>query len=109
MRFIVVKVLFWSISFYSLGQFHRKESQNGLIILSPGVAIQGQLFGELNLMYSKYTEGHGIIAVWGPRLGIEMNMNTNHFIYAPKIGYEVSGFPLILRGSLVANIVDGKT
>jgi len=59
-------------------------------------------------MYSKFTEMHGILMLWGPRLGVEMNMKSDHFIYAPKVGWEFSMTPLIVRGNLIANIDKGK-
>lgn len=74
------------------------------LILSPGMSYQGQFFGEMNLMYSKYYIGHGGNAIWGPRLGVEVNFNKDRFIYAPKVGYELSGLLLAVRGNAVGYI-----
>lgn len=92
-----------------LGQFHRKEYKDRLIISSPGIVFQGQTYVDINFLYSKYDEGHGNVVIWGPRIGMELKLNSTHFVYAPKIGYELAGFPIILRGSAITYIDNGQT
>jgi hypothetical protein len=77
------------------------------LILSPGLSFQKQVFGEINLMYSKLELSHSGTAIYGPRIGIETNFNPDHFIYAPKIGYEFSGLIFSFRGS-TAGYIDNK-
>ncbi|WP_207434054.1 hypothetical protein [Sabulibacter ruber] len=74
------------------------------VIVSPGVSYQGQFFGEFNLMYSKLWGEHFGTFLIGPRLGIETNFNPTNFIYAPKIGYEISGLLFSTRANMVGYI-----
>ena len=78
------------------------------VILSPGVSYQGQFFGELNLMFSKLWIEHAGTAIIGPRIGVESNFNPTKFIYAPKIGYEISGLLIAMRASTIGYIEKGK-
>ena len=100
---LIITIALALIHFKSMGQFHRKDNE-GLFILSPGLFYQEQLFCELNLMYAKNITAHGIVLIWGPRIGTEINFKADRFIYAPKIGYEISGFPLALRANTVAYV-----
>ena len=97
----------------SFGQiFHRKENQTRLVILSPGISTQGHgnFYTELNLMYAKLVEGGPctIPVFYGPRVGIETNFNNNHYVYAPKIGWEASVYFIGIRGNLISYIDNGK-
>lgn len=80
------------------------EEDKPKLILSPGFSYQGQFFGEINLMYASHYIGHGGNAIWGPRIGIEANVNQDRFVYAPKLGYELSGLLIALRGNAVGYI-----
>ena len=97
----------------SYGQiFHRKENQERLVILSPGVSLQGNgnIYAELNLMLAKLESGGPCnpSALTGPRIGIETNFRNDHFVYAPKIGWEASGLLFCFRGNAVTYIDKGK-
>jgi hypothetical protein len=96
------------LPFLSFGQT-QKEPSDYRLILSPGIFYQGQVFGELNLMYAKYENGGPCNppVIHGFRLGIESNFNKNHFVYAPKIGYELNSI-LNLRGNIISYIDNGK-
>ncbi|MCP2043912.1 hypothetical protein [Pontibacter sp. HSC-36F09] len=78
------------------------------LILSPGISYQGQFLGEINLMYASQYIGHGGNAIWGPRVGIEANINKDRFIYAPKLGFELSGLLIAVRGNVVGYIDDKR-
>ncbi|MBB6609912.1 hypothetical protein H7F15_02580 [Pontibacter sp. Tf4] len=88
-----------------IGQVNLPERR---LILSPGLSFQNQVFGEVNLMYSRLELSHSGTAIYGPRIGIETNFNPEHFIYAPKIGYELSGLIFSFRGSAVGYIDNRK-
>jgi hypothetical protein len=77
-------------------------------LFSPGVSYQGQLFGEVNLMYSEIIMSHGVSAIWGPRVGVEANFKQDNFIYAPKIGYELSATFFVFRANMVSYIDKSK-
>ncbi|GAA4307915.1 hypothetical protein [Nibribacter koreensis] len=77
------------------------------LIVSPGIAYQGQVFGEVNLFYADVYLGHGY-GFLGPRLGLEANFRKDRFIYAPKIGFELSGMLIALRTSAVGYVDDTK-
>jgi hypothetical protein len=79
------------------------------LILSPGVSWQGGLFEEMNLMLARSIIETGGNAFWGPRLGIETNFNSGHFIYALKFGYELSGLLICLRGNAILYVDGQKT
>lgn len=87
----------------AIGQDLPEEDKPNLI-LSPGISYQGQFFGEINLMYASHYIGHGGNAIWGPRVGIEANVNKDRFIYAPKLGFELSGLLIAVRGNAVGYI-----
>ncbi|MDR2854030.1 MAG: hypothetical protein LBV31_01850 [Prevotellaceae bacterium] len=92
---LVIIVLFVVVPSFCFGQ-------NKTWIISPGLSYQKQYLGELNIMYGEIVAEHGICLTSGPRIGVETNFNSEHFLLAPKIGYE---FPLalpILRTSFVA-------
>jgi hypothetical protein len=91
--------------------FHRKNDEDWLLILSPGISYQGQWFGEVNLMRAKITGAGPCSApvIGGARLGVEFNFDRHHFVYAPKLGFEVSTMLISLRGNAIAYIDDGKT
>jgi hypothetical protein len=96
------------LPFLSFGQTE-KEPSDYRLILSPGISYQGQVFGELNLMYANRTESScGPGSIRGFRVGIETNFNKNHFIYAPKIGYELNGL-ISFRGNIISYIDNGHT
>ena len=98
---------------YSFGQiFHRKNNQDRLVILSPGVSTQGNgnYYSEMNLMYAKLDLGGPCTpsTLYGPRIGIETNFNNDHFVYAPKIGWEGSALLFGIRGSIIGYIDQGQ-
>jgi hypothetical protein len=103
LAFLIVVTPFLS----AIGQDLPEEDKPKLI-LSPGISYQGQIFGEINLMYSKLAIEHGGNAIWGPRIGIEANFSRDRFIYAPKVGYELSGMLIALRGNAVGYFDDRK-
>jgi hypothetical protein len=78
------------------------------LILSPGVSYQRQFFGELNVMFSKLWIEHAGTAIIGPRIGVESNFSPTNFIYAPKIGYELSGLLISTRANMVGYIEKDK-
>ncbi len=76
------------------------------VILSPGLIYQGELLGEINLMFSKLEMTTGGAAIWGPRVGIESSFTNNNYLIAPKIGYEFSGLIFCVRGNLLSYFQD---
>lgn len=84
------------------------EEDKPKLILSPGISYQGEFFGEINLMYSRLAIEHGGNTIWGPRIGLEANFSKDRFIYAPKVGYELSGMLIALRGNAIGYIDDKK-
>jgi hypothetical protein len=97
------------LSSSSFGQT-KKERSDYRLILSPGLSFQGQVFGELNLMYAKMENGGPCNppVIYGLRLGVETNFNKDHFVYAPKIGYELNGL-ISFRGNIITYIDNGHT
>jgi len=79
------------------------------LILSPGMSYQGKLLGELSLMFSKLDMTSGGAAIWGPRFGFESSLTSNDYIFAPKIGYEISGLMICLRGNGLAYLQNKKS
>ena len=78
------------------------------LVISPGVSYQKGFYGELNLMCGEFECEHGFCGFWlGYRVGMETNFNPNHFIYAPKIGCEISFLPIALRANTVGYIKSG--
>lgn len=55
-------------------------------------------------MYENHQSTHSGPVIWGPRAGIECNVRLDDFVYAPNIGYELSGLPLAVRASAIAYI-----
>ena len=106
----LLKRFFFILSFFLIA-FSNVNGQENLparkLILSPGISFQKQVFGEVNLMYSKLELSDSGSAIYGPRIGVETNFNPDHFIYAPKIGYEFSGMIFSFRSSTVG-YVDSK-
>jgi hypothetical protein len=78
------------------------------IVLSPGLSYQGQFLGEMNLMQLKGIRSRESVLVRGPRIGLEFNFNTSHFIYAPKIGYEWTFIFFTLRGNVISYVDQRK-
>ena len=108
MNKIILTLLIVAIPALSAIGQDMSEDNKPKLILSPGISYQGQFFGEINLMYSKFAIEHSGNAIWGPRIGIEANFNHDKFIYAPKVGYEFSGMLIALRGNAVGYIDDKK-
>lgn len=106
-RYFIIYTILTLSPIFSFGQEITKKN-TGKLIFSPGISYQKQFFGEINMMYSKIEEGHGVIANWGPRVGIEANFSGSNFIYAPKIGYELDAVFLALRGNLINYIDKGN-
>jgi len=77
--------------------FGHMRSETGWFI-SPGVSYQKQFMGELNIMYGTHFE----IGIVGTKIGIETNFDFDHFVFAPKIGGELSFLPISLRASSLA-------
>lgn len=68
------------------------------------------LFGEVNLMLANYNSGGPCNppVISGPRIGIESHLKQNSKVHAPKIGYEISGSIICLRGNLINYNFNGK-
>ena len=79
------------------------------LILSSGVSYQKQLFGEFSIMLSETAMNHMGLGIYGPKLGVEMNFKPNDFIYAPKLGFEVSVLFFSVQSSIVGYIENGNT
>jgi hypothetical protein len=107
MRKQLIFVLFLTLTSFSI-YCQNSNPKNIRFLFSPGVSYQGQLFGEVNLMYSEILMSHGVGAIWGPRVGIEANFKQDNFIYAPKIGYELSATFFVLRANMVSYIDKNK-
>jgi hypothetical protein len=106
-RLLVVILITVLPSLVAFGQESLKEDKPKLI-LSPGVSYQSQLFTELNLMYSRFDYSHSGSVIWGPRVGLEANFKKDRFILAPKVGYELSGLLLSLRGNAIGYMDEKK-
>lgn len=79
-------------------------------ILTPGISLQTQTFMELNLTFAKIECGpcNGC-SIAGPMIGIESNLNQDHWIYAPKIGFQAAALLMTFRGSVINYIDKGHT
>lgn len=113
MKKIIPIIFFVLVIQNSYGQiFHRKENQERLVILSPGGSLQGNgsYFAELNFMLAKLELGGPCNppALLGPRIGIETNFSNDHFVYAPKVGWEASSLFFGFRGNIISYIDNGK-
>jgi hypothetical protein len=102
MQKVLILFLFFSVPYFSFAQFGAYNEST--IRIAPAVSYQGQFFGELNIMYA---EGEGTYGpcgdpLIGARIGVEANFDKDHFIYAPKIGYEIIACPILFR----LNIID---
>ncbi|MDR2563565.1 MAG: hypothetical protein LBC98_06445 [Prevotellaceae bacterium] len=78
------------------------------LILSPGISLQNSMFAELNLMYAQTAVNHTGLGIRGARLGIETNFRSDDYIFAPKLGYEISALFFCLRGSAAGYIDRSK-
>lgn len=77
------------------------------LILSPGASYQKEFFGELSIMYAETAMNHTGLGIYGPKLGVEVNFDSDNFIYAPKLGFEVDVLFFSVRASAVSYINDG--
>lgn len=78
--------------------------------ISPGVILQRQTFGELNVIIGRYTSLFGLNNFEGVRFGVESNFkNGNDHIFAPKIGYEATGMLLCMRATALTYFHNGNT
>tara|TARA_R110002049_G_scaffold68003_2_gene176326 strand:- start:332 stop:865 length:534 start_codon:yes stop_codon:yes gene_type:complete len=75
------------------------------LVLSSGYVLQGNSFGELNLLIGKVIFENGKFPILGLdalRVGLESNFRNNeNQILAPKIGLELSNLFVIVRLSFV--------
>ncbi len=67
--------------------------------LCPSIASQGQIFGELDLMRAQVIEGHGVLILYGPFVGVATNFRAGERIIVPKAGYELVMSVITLRAS----------
>ena len=51
----------------------------------------------------------GGAAIWGPRFGFESSLTSKDYIFAPKIGYEISGLMICLRGNALAYLQNKRS
>lgn len=73
--------------------------------LSPGIIYQGQWTGEINVLAGRYESELGGNAFCGMRFGVESNFKTgNDLLFAPKIGVELSGMFICLRGTFLSYV-----
>ena len=99
MRSVIRCFLFLAGTTLVYGQEKEKREPFDFAI-SPGVACQGQFFGELNLLGGRYVSEMTGNAFPGVRLGVESNFRSkDELIIAPKIGFEISGMVICLRGT----------
>lgn len=77
------------------------------LILSPGVSYQKEFFAELSIMYAETAMNNTGLGIYGPRLGVEVNFDSDNFIYAPKLGFEVDVLFLSVRANAVSYIDSG--
>ncbi len=95
-----------------VAQVKAADSSNLKVLVSPGISSQREIFGELNIMLAKEVDGGGSCGsngFSGLRVGFESNLKKDNFIIAPKIGYEVSAYPLCLRGNIIDYLSNGKS
>jgi hypothetical protein len=79
------------------------------LALSPGIVFQKQTFGELNLLVGRYESSMSGNAFGGVRLGAETNFRKGpENIWAPKIGVELSGMVICVRGTMLYYIADAN-
>lgn len=97
----VVKILFLLMALPSVGFAQKK------LILSPGISYQKEFLGELSIMYAETAMNNTGFGIYGPKLGVEMNFDSDNFIYAPKLGFEVDVLFFSVRGSAVSYINHG--
>jgi hypothetical protein len=76
-----------------------QDTHEHKLCFSPGLSWQGAPFAELDLMWARSIIETGGNAFFGPRAGVEMNFSPDHFICAPRIGYELSGMLISLRAN----------
>lgn len=108
---VIMKYLIWIIySVLSAAVLHSQCSPGNVKsrwIFSPGVSYQGQFLTEISFMYSNVVIEHGADVAKGPKVGLELNYDINHFIAGPKFSYEFTGVLFTCRGSIVS-YSDGK-
>jgi hypothetical protein len=82
-----------------------QEKKRPDFALSPGIVFQNQTFGEINILVGRYESSTGGNAFGGIRVGLESNLKTKEeHIYAPKIGVELSGMLMCIRGTVLSYI-----
>jgi|GEM_PF-3505390 len=87
----------------------RKASRERHFILAPGIVVQKQFYGELNLLYTKIDcSPYFPCAMYGPFAGIESNFNRD-WVYGFKAGYQFACAFLSLRASAVTYIDNAHT
>ena len=106
MKQLLILFSFVFFSFFSYSQTEKKSDKYRLV-LSPGVSYQGQVFGDINLVYMGLMGYDAPPLMWSYRVGMESNFNPKHFVYAPKIGFEVEWF-VHFRGNVMSYIDNGK-
>jgi hypothetical protein len=89
---------------------YKKKKQPISFILAPGLIYQKQPFGELNILFSRIECGMcSPCFITGPFIGIESNFDKNNWIYGVKAGYQLAGYFLSLRGSVINYIDNGHS
>lgn len=91
-------ILFVIISFWVTSQ---EKDSNRIFIFSPGISCQKEFFTDISFLYGSHIMESGAIGIWGFKFGVESNFSNSNFIYAPKIGYELSFLNMTFRGSLL--------
>ena len=67
--------------------------------LCPSIASQGQIYGELDVMRAQVMEGHGVLILYGPYVGVATNFGPGERIIVPKAGYELAMSLITVRAS----------
>lgn len=80
------------------------ETSRYKLILSPGISLQNGAFAELNLMYAQTASNHSGLGIRGARLGMETNFSSGDYVFATKLGYEISALCFCLRASAATYI-----
>lgn len=112
---IAAILLISSLCFAQPGETEKSKEPTKLdIVFSPGVIIQKEIFGELNIIIGGIAnEGQSkipIVGVGGLRVGFETNLKSNtDFIIAPKIGVELSAAIISMRLSAINYFKDNES
>ena len=111
MKILILLFLFTNICLAQENDIKQKRKLD--VVFSPGVILQNNLFGELNILvgFIKVEDGKiPFTGVGGLRLGVESNFrNGNNYIIAPKIGFEISALIFSARLSAINYFQNGNS